>query len=90
MESFENRLRGKGLNVQKAPEKLTEENLEGRIVIQRDSGDEFRVESVAMNERTGRLLAHMVSLKANARLNLAASDLLSKIEKPDGPWKLKE
>ena len=88
------RLLGKSLEKERAleHEELSEENLKGRVVIQRDSGKEFKI--VAVHEPTigsdKRLVANLERVGGTDKVSTGAGRLLELLRTPGSPWRLKE
>ena len=72
-------------------EELSETNLKGKTLVQRDSGAEFLVTDVhspAVGDDR-RPVANLESTE-KGKVTLRAGDLLEKLRTPGSPWRLKE
>jgi|SRR3989344_780102 len=86
----ESRLRGKGLKSPEQHDEVTADTVVGRVVIQRDSGDRYKVSRTHMPEMGGkRLVANLESIDGTRKfVTLAVEDLLDRLKTPGGPWTL--
>lgn len=86
-EEPEPKLRGKLLNNESHSGDVSEHNLKGRILVQRDGGKEFLVLEVRSREGRG----SVANLKSNdGKVTLDVDDLINKLKTPGSPWRLKE
>ncbi|MEO5928090.1 MAG: hypothetical protein ABIO72_05200 [Patescibacteria group bacterium] len=86
----ESKLKGSGLNIGKEkpkPEHITSgEELMGRVLIQRDSGDPYRV--VLYNEVKRVVQLKKLGSEKTVTVGLELDDLLRKLQTEGSPWKL--
>jgi hypothetical protein len=64
-------------------------DLTGRTVIQRDNGEEWRVEEIKEGVG-GKRIVHLSSLKERKYFNKNADTFFKEVNTPGSPWRLKD
>ena len=88
------RLRGQGLEIGKEHVSDTsaaheQANVVGRLVVNRDSGEEWQVQEIK-DGAGGRKIVQLSSMTERKTFNKSEEDLMRDLKTPGAPWRFKE